>query len=464
MPRRQYDTQAPHERSIADPAAKTLALLNRYDLIDDFVDSLGMPFAAYCREFVGSWMFGYIDALRRAGVRTVLFVVSARVDAPARFMHLPTGATVCVLPAPKAYLAYRAARRRFLDRHPARRVAGSNDAGHSPFARLRVLAGSLGTYLATPLRVLAREIRREGCHAILCQEYENPRFEACVLLGRRMQVPVFATFQGGDETRSSLEYPLRRRALRACAGLIIPAQHERERVRTRYGIASAKIAGIFDPVDTETWYAVDRGAARRALGIPHGARVVVWHGRIEIHKKGLDVLLGAWAEMCRRRPDQDLRLLMVGTGSDARALHRHLATEGLRGVMWVDRFVHDRSLLRQYLSAGDVYVLPSRSEGLPVAPIEAMACGLPVVSADASGMSDILEGGEASGGLVVPRGDGGALAAALALVLDDEVWRRELGARARARVERCFSPSAIGGKLREFIFASPDACVSAAPR
>jgi glycosyltransferase involved in cell wall biosynthesis len=58
--------------------------------------------------------------------------------------------------------------------------------------------------------------------------------------------------------------------------------------------------------------------------------------------------------------------------------------------------------MRQYLSVADVYVFPSRHEGFPVAPLEAMACGLPIVAAYAPGICDILSEGEESGGLVVP--------------------------------------------------------------
>jgi hypothetical protein len=159
---------------------------------------------------------------------------------------------------------------------------------------------------------------------------------------------------------------------------------------------------------------------------------------IDIYHKGLDVLLDAWQQLCHQYPGLDLRLLLVGTGSDAEELRQRIAAMQPRGVLWVDKYVIDRAAMRCYLSAADVHVLASRHEGFSVAPLEAMACGLPVVAADAPGVPDILEGGECSGGLVVPRGDAAALALALGRALDNEAWRRELGRRARKRVEDYF--------------------------
>ena len=412
----------------------TIALLHWGDLIEDFLDSIGVSFEGFCKEMTGGWMFGYIDALQLAGVRTVLFCVSARVSTPTRYTHLPTGATICVLPAPKRYRAI-----------------------HRPMVRgvsylLSAVLRDIAPYLATPLRILAHELRQEGCQAILCQEYEYARFDLCVLLGQLIGLPVFATFQGGDFQMSRLERPLRPFSMQAGAGFIVATQTEVQRVQSRYGVPSSKIAKIFNPLDLSIWDEGDRVTTRTALGIPLEAEVVVWHGRIDLRRKGLDILTTAWEQVCRDRPERDLRLLLVGTGSDADKLHQQISQMELRGVIWINEYILDRTAIRNYLSAADIYTLPSRHEGFPVAPLEAMACGLPVVATDAPGVPDILEKGELSGGLVVPREDATALALALGRVLDDPAWRRELGKRARHRVEMSFSLEAVGKQLRDFLF------------
>jgi glycosyltransferase involved in cell wall biosynthesis len=179
--------------------------------------------------------------------------------------------------------------------------------------------------------------------------------------------------------------------------------------------------------------------------------MAVWHGRVLLQRKGLDVLLNAWEQVRAQRSNQDLRLLLVGSGNNAAELRQRLAVRSLTGVVWVDRFIQDRAILRTRLAAAEVYVLPSRHESFPVALIEAMSCGLPVVAAAAPGVTDILEGGEEAGGLVVPCGDAVALAEALGWLLGDDVLSRELGLRARRCSEAGFSFDAVGKQLRSFV-------------
>ena len=414
----------------------TVALLPWGDLLEDFLDLIGLSLEAFRDEMSGGWLFGYVDALNRAGVDTVLVCVSARIDEPVRWRHLPTGAPLVVLPASANYLQ---ARRLLQDPYA---WSSGEAVGRRKF--LGGVAHNVAPYLATPLRAVAGEIRRHGCGAILCQEYEYPRFDACVLLGRLLRIPAFATFQGGAYQRVPPERALRPIALRACGGLVIGSASEADRVRARYGVPDEKIAGILNPLDVDAWQAQDREAARRELGLPPDTGVVAWHGRVDLERKGLDVLVEAW----RRLSGPGRRLLLVGTGADASQLRSLL--DSVTGVEWIDEYVLDRERMRRYLSAADVYVLPSRWEGFPVAPVEAMACGLPVVAADAPGVREIYPAGEESGGIVVPTGDAGALAAALEGLLTDVPKRGELGRRARRRVEEAFSLESVGRQLRDF--------------
>ncbi len=88
---------------------------------------------------------------------------------------------------------------------------------------------------------------------------------------------------------------------------------------------------------------------------------------------------------------------------------------------------------------------------MPVAPLEAMACGLPVLASDAQGLPDILAEGEASGGLLLPREAPEEIANGLMRLRDDGELRHRLGIAARYRVEQNFSLHAVGAALDAFL-------------
>ena len=430
------------------PAAGfTVALLPWGDLIEDFLDEIGLTLEEFCSRMTGGWLFGYVAALRRQGIETAIVCTSRRVTSTLRTVHEPTGARIVVVRAPATYALLR---RQMTDPYGTslRAMFGTTSSAARPWWRL---AHHVAPYLATPLGAVAREIRRAGCKAIICQEYESPRFDAAILIGAWLKIPVFATFQGGTWHRSGLERRLRPRTLARSASVIVASGVEAGRVRGQYGVPQSRIARIFNPLELSDWQPEIRRDARRALEVPEGTRVAIWHGRVDIRRKGLDVLLEAWRCVCAERPQADLLMILMGSGVDANALAADIERTHVPHLRWIRDYVLDKDRIRRLLSAGDVYVLPSRHEGFPVAPLEAMACGLPVVAASAPGVSDILAEGEASGGIIVPTGDAPALARTVGKLLDDVALARDLGARARRRVETAFGVDVVGGQLAHLL-------------
>src|SRR5215203_3415574 len=301
-----------------------VALLPWGDVYEDFLDGIGVSLDEFCTEMSGGYLFGYIDALKRVGVNTALIIWSRNVSHPERRVHRPTGATVWVLPPSRVHMV-------------ARRFTEWLDTGGRWAKRLQRGARLTTGYTATTPRVLARVLDEEGCSALLVQEYEYPRFDICLLLGRFLDLPVLATFQGGrPEKDRSLKGWIRRHTVPRASGLLIGPRREAKAVRRRYGLPRESVSIVGNPIDIEEWKPGDREEARAEIGLPEKAAVACWHGRIDIRRKGLDILVEAWRLVCERRPDADLRLLLCGGGAGNERLRQLIDEAGLRGVSWHD--------------------------------------------------------------------------------------------------------------------------------
>jgi glycosyltransferase involved in cell wall biosynthesis len=133
----------------------------------------------------------------------------------------------------------------------------------------------------------------------------------------------------------------------------------------------------------------------------------------------------------------------VGDGPEAAALRGLAGTLGLAGRVVFAGPVPDAA---RGLPALDLYVSASHREGLPLALLEAMVCGLPVVATAVPGHVDVVEDGVT--GLLVPAADPAALAGAALALLDDPARRRRLGAAGRARAESRFAVSRLVAEIR----------------
>jgi glycosyltransferase involved in cell wall biosynthesis len=169
-----------------------------------------------------------------------------------------------------------------------------------------------------------------------------------------------------------------------------------------------------------------RADARRLLGV-RGDPVALFVGRLS-YQKGLDVLLRIWRRFVERRPGATL--LVLGEGPDGASLRRQAEALGVSGS--VD-FRGLRLDVRPHYAAADLFVLPSRYEGLPNVMLEAMAAGLPVIASRVSGTEDVVEDGR--NGLLVPPGEPRALLDALLRLTGEPEMGERLGKEARKTVE-----------------------------
>jgi glycosyltransferase involved in cell wall biosynthesis len=181
--------------------------------------------------------------------------------------------------------------------------------------------------------------------------------------------------------------------------------------------------------------------SRAALGLDPGALVLGTVARFD-PVKGLDVLLRAFAQVLARRPTA--QLLLVGDGPEAARLRDLAGALGLAGRAVFAGPVKDAA---RGLPALDLYVSASHREGLPLALLEAMVCGLPVLATRVPGHVDVVEDGVT--GVLVPPGDPTGLAGAAVELLEDPTRRRGLGEAGRARAETHFGLSRLLAEMRD---------------
>ena len=172
----------------------------------------------------------------------------------------------------------------------------------------------------------------------------------------------------------------------------------------------------------------ERSAARRALGLPTEGTVVGWVGRLS-REKGADVLLEAFASLT----GLDVQLSVVGEGRELSALRAQARSLGLDDRVRWHGAVPEAG---QILTAFDVFVLSSRTEGTPIVLFEAMASEVPIVAAAVGGVPNVVTTGEA---VLVPSDDSDALAAAIRTVVTDRGASQRRASAALRRLDQKFA-------------------------
>ena len=171
------------------------------------------------------------------------------------------------------------------------------------------------------------------------------------------------------------------------------------------------------------------GRIRERFNLPPSALIIGSVGRLD-PVKDIGTLISATAEVSRSHPAE---LIIIGDGPDRARLERAAADSGIGAHV---HFLGFRSDAREWLSACDVYVNCSVSEGVSLTILEAMAAGLPIIATRVGGTPEILD---STCGILVPARAPQALAAALVQLAGDPQRRAQLGCAARWRVEERFT-------------------------
>lgn len=291
-----------------------------------------------------------------------------------------------------------------------------------------------------------RSLRRRFPFDLIDAHFLYPDGVAAVLLGKALGCPVVVTMRGNE---ADLEHTWwRRRQMRFAlshARPIAVSKSLRE-LAARLGVPQERVRVIPNGIDRSTFHPREQHAARAALGLPAGRPIVVSVGAF-VARKGHELVLDLLPELRRTHPG----LLYVAVGnpgggeSRLRAIERRIGDEGLAdGVHLAVARPHDEIPL--WLAAADVFCLATAREGCPNAVIEALACGVPVVTTRVGGNADLVR--EGADGFLVPYFDATAFGDAILAALS-RPWDRQAIAQRATR-----SWEDVGDEVMEELLAA----------
>jgi glycosyltransferase involved in cell wall biosynthesis len=244
-----------------------------------------------------------------------------------------------------------------------------------------------------------------------------PDGDAALRVARALRVPFVVTAIGSDLNMiAPLCRGLTQRVLRE-ADFTITVSGDLLRTARSLGAPTERSGAVLNGCDTKIFHPRNRSHARAFLSIPENVEAAVYVGRLDM-AKGLGELVAAVASL--RAGRTRLRCYIVGDGPAQQQLTEIIASHGAgEQIMLVPPCATEG--VATWMAAADLITLPSYREGCPNVVIEALASGRPVVATDVGGIPELMDD---SSGRLVPARNSGALASALADVLD-RPWNPE---------------------------------------
>lgn len=235
---------------------------------------------------------------------------------------------------------------------------------------------------------LVRKLAHSENFVAIDAHYVYPDGFAAILLGRMLKLPVVVSARGTDMNlfpMFRLIRPMIRWTLRRVTGGIGVCTPLRDAM-VEMGLPFDQSVVIGNGIDLERFRPMEQAEARRCLGLPEDATVLVAVGAL-IPRKGFHFLIPAFARIVQQRPN--CHLYIIGDGDQRREL------EGLARDHGVDDRVHlvggcPNEKLRNWYSAADLSCLASSREGWPNVLLESLACGTPVVATQVWGVKEVI--------------------------------------------------------------------------
>lgn len=307
-----------------------------------------------------------------------------------------------------------------------------------------ILGGKTRGFDLKVARALRRCVNELGIQVVHAHNFVPNYYSAVALWGLRRALLVGTCHDMGQRLANRRLCTVWRWSLRHTRGLAMVGQQVFDRYVGSGLVPASKAAVVLNAIPLERFplHGAQRLQARAALGLPADAPVIGCVGRL-VALKNHRIVLEVLPAMLRQWPD--LRFALIGSGALEPALRAQAESLGVSGQVV---FAGARADVAQLLPALDVFLLPSLTEGLSIALLEAAAAALPIVATAVGGNPEIVRHGET--GLLVPPADGVALREAVSELLADPQARQALGRRAREWVERNASIDALCGAYDAF--------------
>jgi phosphoheptose isomerase len=250
-------------------------------------------------------------------------------------------------------------------------------------------------------------------------------------------------YQGDADEFPDERFEIEDRIVEEADRIIAECPQDEEDLIRWYKADPEKVAIAPCGFDPEELFPIDRCAARRAIGVPEDSRLIFHVGRL-VPRKGIDNVIRGVGRLVHNR-DMPVQLVIAGGAVDDTDPHLTAEETRLRAIVEEEHvedcvsFVgyQDRERLKYYYSAADVFVTTPWYEPFGITPLEAMACGVPVIGSNVGGIKFSVR--DAETGYLVPPNDPDALADRLALLFEHPSLVRALSKNAISRVNSLFT-------------------------
>ncbi len=317
-------------------------------------------------------------------------------------------------------------------------------------------------YMQTFTRFMIDFIARDGGYDLIHANFWMSGLVATAIK-RELGIPFVITFhalgrvrrvyQGKNDNFPDVRFEIEERIIAAADRIIAECPQDKEDLTHLYQAEPERVSIVPAGFDPEEMEAISKPAARKQLGLPEDERIILQLGRV-VPRKGIDTVIHGLARLVR---DYDIRARLVVVGGESEdpdprinpELARLMKIAKKEKVADLVTFVgrRQRNILKYYYSAADIFVSTPWYEPFGITPLEAMACGTPVIGSNVGGIKYTVVDGKT--GYLVPPKDPDSLAARMAEMFQKPELLARFSKQAVARVRKHFTWERVAELLAE---------------